>query len=244
MMRQAGGLLVLMLIVAGMVACQLDLMRASGQQTEGRAAPAEPQAEPGLVIVNDSDLPDTFPHGLYDVRLLARGGVPVLHWKMEKGALPPGIKLEDNGLLHGAAERTGEFQFTLSVTDSNKPQQAVQKAFVIRVRSALTLEWLTPAHVTGNRIEGNVKVSNTTPDDMDLTFIVMAVAENGRATAIGYQRFLLARGTVGKVLPFGETLPHGGYVVHVDAVGEVAARNMIYRERMQTPGTLQVAVGP
>jgi hypothetical protein len=130
------------------------------------------------------------------------------------------------------------------VTDSNKPQQAVQKAFVIRVRSALTLSWLTPAHVSGNRIDGSVQVSNTTPDDMDLTFIVMAVAENGRATAIGYQHFLLRRGTVGKALPFGETLPHGGYVVHVDAVGEVAARNLIYRERMQTPGALQVTVGP
>jgi len=39
-------------------------------------------------------------------------------------------------------------------------------------------------------------------------------------------------------LPFGETLPRGGYVVHVDAVGEVAQRNLdlLYRERMQTAG--------
>ena len=36
----------------------------------------------------------------------------------------------------------------------------------------------------------------------------------------------------------------GGYVVHVDAVGEVAAKNLIYRERMETPGPLQVTVGP
>jgi hypothetical protein len=79
---------------------------------------------------------------------------------------------------------------------------------------------------------------------MDLTFVVMAVAENGRATAIGYQHFMLERGTVGKMLPFGETLPHGGYVVHVDAVGEVASRNLIYRERLETAGALQVTVGP
>lgn len=237
-------LIVVALCAAGMAACQLDLARASEQQAAGQTAPPEPQGDRGLFIVNDSELPETYPHGLYEVRMLARGGVPVLHWKLEKGALPQGIKLEDNGLLHGAAERPGEFQFTVSVTDSNKPQQAVQKAFVIRVRSALTLSWLTPAHVSGNRIDGSVQVSNTTPDDMDLTFIVMAVAENGRATAIGYQHFLLRRGTVGKALPFGETLPHGGYVVHVDAVGEVAARNLIYRERMQTPGALQVTVGP
>lgn len=250
--RWSAGLIVLLVCTTGIGACQLDLVRASEQDSRDRTAPdptassqsAEAQGEAGLVIESQSDLPDTYPRGPYNIRLVARGGVPVLHWKVEKGALPPGIMLEDHGLLHGAAERAGEFQFTVSVTDSGKPQQAVQKAFVIRVRSALTLTWLTPAHVTGNRIEGNVQVSNTTPDDMDLTFVVLAVAVNGRATAIGYQHFLLQRGTVGMVLPFGETLPHGGYVIHVDAVGEVASRNLIYRQRLQTQGALQVTVGP
>ena len=232
----------LVVLVGATVTWQLGCSRASAQQPSPGLTAA--QGEPGLVIVNDSDLPDTYPRGRYDLRLQARGGVPVLHWKLEKGALPPGIKLEDDGWLHGEAERTGEFQFTASVTDSNKPQQAMQKAFVIRVRSALTLNWKAPAHVNGNRIDGSVEVSNTTPDDMDLTFVAMAVAENGRATAIGYQRFLLQHGTIAKVLPFGETLPHGGYVVHVDAVGEVASRNLIYRQRMETPAALQVTVGP
>jgi hypothetical protein len=108
----------------------------------------------------------------------------------------------------------------------------------------MVLSWKNPAHVNGNRIEGSAEISNTTPDDIDLTFIVLAVPENGRAVAIGYQHFLLRRGTVGQELLFGETLPRGGYVVHVDAVGEVPARNIIYRERMQTPSMLQVAVGP
>jgi hypothetical protein len=129
------------------------------------------------------------------------------------------------------------------VTDG-RPQQEVQKAFVLRVRSALTLNWKAPARVNSNRIEGSAEVSNTTPDDMDLTFIVLAVAENGRATAIGYQHFVLRRGTIAKELPFGETLPPGGYVVHVDAVGEVAAKKLIYRERMETPSALQVTAAP
>ena len=29
-------------------------------------------------------------------------------------ALPPGLKLEDDGQLHGSPERTGEFQFTVA----------------------------------------------------------------------------------------------------------------------------------
>jgi hypothetical protein len=163
---------------------------------------------------------------------------------VEKGALPPGLKLEDDGRLHGSPERTGEFQFTVSLIDGGQPRSAVQKAFVLQVRSALTLSWKSEAHVNGNRIEGSAAVSNTTADDIDLTFIVLAVPGNGRAVAIGYQHFVLRRGTIEKELPFGETLSRGGYVVHVDAVGEVAAKNVIYRERMQTPSMLQVTVGP
>jgi hypothetical protein len=81
-------------------------------------------------------------------------------------------------------------------------------------------------------------------DDMDLTFDVKAVAENGRATEIGYQHFPLKKGTIGMALPFGESLPFGGYVIHVNVVGEVAKRNAIYRQQMQTPAPLQVLVGP
>jgi hypothetical protein len=224
-----------------MAGCQIEVASAAGEQQPDAQAPAD---EPALVIQNDSNLPDTYPHAAYELRFRAHGGVPVLHWKLEKGALPPGIKLEDDGLLHGQAERAGEFQFTISVTDGGKPQQAVQKGFVLHVRSAFTLNWKTPAQVSGNRIDGSAVVSNSSPDDIDLTFVVLAVAGNGRATAIGYQHFLLQRGTIEKELPFGDTLPSGGYVVHVDAVGEVPPRNLIYRERLQTPAPLQITVGP
>jgi hypothetical protein len=241
--RVADGVVLLACAVA-MAACSPGLADAGEQQpeTQGGAQAAAP-SDSGLVIENDSELPDTYPHGSYELRFRAHGGVSVLHWRLQKGSLPPGMNLEDNGLLHGQAERPGEFQFTVSVTDAS-PQPGVQKGFVLRVRSALTLNWKAAARVNGNRIEGSVEVSNTTPDDMDLTFIVLAVAENGRATAVGYQHFVLRRGTIAKELPFGETLPPGGYVVHVDAVGEVEQKKAIYRERMQTASPLQVTVGP
>jgi len=198
----------------------------------------------GLVIW-PAELPTTYPQGPYLVNFQARGNyVPVLHWRVERGALPPGIKLDDSGVLRGEAERAGEFQFVVAVRDGGNPQQAVQRGFVIKVVEAITLKWKVPAHVTANRIDGSVEVSNTTVDDMDLTFDVKAVAEDGRATEIGYQRFPLKRGTIGMTLPFGETLPHGAYVVYVNVNGEVAKRNAIYKEQMQTPGPLQVVVGP
>jgi hypothetical protein len=231
-----------------MAACQFDMAKAAdtlgGAQADTQAASTPAQGETGLIIEGDRELPDAYAHRHYEFRFHARNGTSVLHWKVEKGALPPGVKLDETGLLLGEPERPGEFQFTVSVIDGGNTQSAVQKGFLLRVVSGLALNWKNPAHVSGNRIEGSAQVSNETPDDIDLTFVVMAVAGNGRATAIGYQHFVLKRGTVAMELPFGETLPRGGYVVHVDAVGEVAPRNLIYRERMQPPGPLQVAVGP
>jgi len=158
--------------------------------------------------------------------------------------LPSGITLDENGLLQGEAQRPGEFQFEVEVKDGGKPQQMVRKGFVIKVVEALTVAWKVPAHVNVNRIEGSVEVTNSTADDVDLTFDVKAVAEDGRATEIGYQHFPLKKGTIAMALPFGENLPHGAYVVYVNVNGEVAKRNAIYQQRMQTPVALQVVVGP
>ena len=236
---------VLVSAVVGCLCLGPSLLR-QGAAQEAQTTSRNTQVPDGdeLVIESESQLPNTFPHAPYEYRFRARGGVPTLHWRMERGPLPAGLKLEDDGLLHGQPDATGEFQFTVAVRDGSRPQQARQKAFVLRVRSGLTLNWKSVAHVSGNRIEGSVEVGNATPDNVDLTFIVLAVPGTGRAVAIGYQHFLLRRGETGKELPFGESLPHGGYVVHVDVVGEVVPKKLIYRERMQTPSMLQVTVGP
>jgi len=233
-------------LLAGVSAagCQLSLDAPTVKSARAQTSASQVQNEPDLLIQNESQLPDTYPHASYELRFRARGGVPPLHWRVEKGVLPPGLKLEEDGLLHGQPEHEGEFQFTIAIKDSGQPQLGVQKAFILRVRSAMSLNWKTPAHVNGSRIEGSAEVSNTTPDDIDLTFIVLAVPANGRAVAIGYQHFLLRRGTLAMELPFGESLPRGGYVVHVDAVGEVPAKNVIHRQRLETPSALQVTVGP
>lgn len=225
------------------------LVVAMGAAALGQAGAAAPDAASpnpgGGLIISSSELPVTYPHEPYFGGVMVVGNfVPPLHWRVLSGALPPGIKLEEKGQLSGAAERAGEFQFVMQGWDSDQPPKTVQKAFVIKVEEALTVEWKVPAHVTANRIDGSVVVTNATWNDMDLTFDVKAVAENGRATEIGYQHFPLKGHTIGMMLPFGETLPHGAYVIYVNVVGEVAKRNAIFRQQMKTPGALQVVVGP
>jgi putative Ig domain-containing protein len=206
--------------------------------------PAASAPEGGALVIDTTSIPSGYTRGTYTFTFRAHGGIPPLHWKVEKGELSPGLRLEDGGTLHGAPEKPGQYRFTVSVTDNGKPPQTVEREFVLNVLRALVLQWKIPPHVAGSRIEGSVQVSNETPDDFDFTFYVLAVAENGRATAIGYQRFPLKQGTTDFEIPFGENLPHGAYVVHADAVGEVAEKGHIYRDRLQTPGPLQVVAGP
>jgi hypothetical protein len=222
-------------------AAQAGAAQAGGAQTNAPDAQAA-QEQAGLVIENDSELPDAHPHDPYELRFRAHGNISTMHWRVRQGALPPGMKLEDDGRLHGKAEHAGEFQFAVSVTDSGRDRE-VQKGFALHITSALSLNWKAGAHVNGSRIEGSAEVTNTTGDPIDLTFVVYAVPPNGRAVAIGYQRFLLRRGEKAVELPFGESLPSGAYKVHVDAVGEVAPKKVIYREYLDTPGALQVTAG-
>jgi hypothetical protein len=244
MTKVRGWALVIIALLIGSQVIGIGLV-AKAQTSSAAADQAAPDDNKDGLVIGPAELPGTYPQGPYQFAFYARGNyVPVVHWRVESGALPPGITLDDNGVLRGAAKRAGEFQFVVSARDGGQPQQAVQKAFTIKVVDALTVTWKDPAHVTANRIDGSVEVTNTTADDIDLTFDVKAVAENGRATEIGYQRFPLKKGTVAMTLPFGETLPHGGYMVYVNVVGEIAKRNAIYREQMKTPTALQVVVGP
>src|ERR1700740_1532550 len=104
-------LLIALACVAGLVAFSVGIPRAAPR----------PQDEPPLLIQNDAELPNAYPRTPYEYRFHPRGGVPVLQWRVEKGALPPGMKLEDDGRLHGAPEHKGEFQFTVSVQDGSNP---------------------------------------------------------------------------------------------------------------------------
>jgi hypothetical protein len=201
-------------------------------------------ASPSSVAVETNPLPNAAPRHPYRFEFRARNGIPPFSWILLQGALPVGMKLGLDGVLTGSAIAAGVFHFTVQVTDTSRPSQIASRDVELKVVPPLLLEWKDYAKVSGDRIDGKVKVSNGTEDDFDLTFVVLAVAENGRATAIGYQRFSLAHGTTSFEIPFGETLPHGAYVVHVDTVAEVPEKDQIYRARLQTKEPLQVTVGP
>jgi hypothetical protein len=203
---------------------------------------AAAQASP-LAIVDDS-LPAMAVGVEFHALLHAQGGVPPYVWSVSGGELPEGVTLTRDGLLSGRPTKLGTFALTLKVEDSGNPAHSINKELQAVVTAALVLEWNEAPKVHDDRIDGSVRVSNGSKDDFDLTVVIVAVAENGRATAIGYEHFPLKAGAVDVKIPFGNTPGYGGYVVHADAIAEIPARNVILRQRLQTPQALQIVQGP
>lgn len=187
---------------------------------------------------------NTLPAGLagsnYQVRIPVTGGAQPYSWQLVDGKLPPGLKLSaTRGTIAGVPTSAGQFRFSLVATDAGIPAQRVARTFNITITAALTIEWKTGPAVHGQMLEGSVVVTNLAQQDVVLTVIVMGVNQIGRATALGYQEFSLQAGGE-QVIPFGSSPGPGLYVVHADAVAEVARTNIIYRARKQTPGKLEI----
>jgi hypothetical protein len=196
------------------------------------------------LVVRTATLPKAYLRQPYEVHLEARGGITPLRWEITEGAAPPGMVLARDGILSGAATETGEFRFTVTVTDGGRPAVERKQQLALTVVAPLMAQWGRYPKVTGRRLGGSILVSNQTEQDFDLTIIMMAVNETGRATAIGYQRIALKKGTASLEIPFGENLPQGSYELNVDAVAEVAATNSIYRARLVPKERFQMEEGP
>ena len=196
-----------------------------------------PAARAQLVVVTDT-LRQPVAHTPYTVQLVCQGGTPPYSWSIEKGKLPSGLQLDPKGgTLSGVPEAPAELTFTVRVTDSAEPPATASRELKVRAVPALQLEWQRQPVLENEGIYGQVQVGNPSKDAYDLTFIIVAVNEIGKAFALGYQHFTL-RPQATQTISFGASLPLGSYIVHADAVGEIAAKDIIRRARLQTPKPL------
>jgi hypothetical protein len=204
------------------------------------ATAAISQTDP--LSIRAKEIPEASLWGPYNFRLQAAGGIPHYHWRIASGSLPPDLQMNDAGEITGAPQESGQYEFEALLTDSNRPPQVLRKKFTLAIETPLAATWSARAKVSGNRIDGAIKVSNHTARDFDLTMVVLAVNDLGRATAIGYQHFPLKANTRDLEIPFGDTLSRGNYAVNVDVVGEEPVSNRIFRARLVTKQS--VSQGP
>jgi len=216
----------------------LALVLLGSSTAQQGAATGEP------IVLATAPLPKGFLRQPYHFKLEAQGGITPLRWEVTNGSPPEGIELAPDGTLSGTPLEVDSFHFVVTVTDSGRPVAQKKKEFSLEVVAPLVVEWSKKPKVTGHRLDAAIRVSNQTGEDFDFTVIALAVNENGRATAVGYQHFTLKKDTDEFEIPFGENLPQGSYDVNVDAVGEVEATNTIFRARLAPAGKLQVVQGP
>src|SRR5262249_10954620 len=158
-------------------------------------------------VLQTTALPKGFLRQPYRFKLEAQGGILPLQWEITAGAQPPGIDLSPDGVLSGAPTEVDSFHFVVTITDSGKPVRRNKREFTSGVVLALLVDWSKKPKVNGHRVDGAIEVSNQTEQDFDFTFIALAVDPTGRATAVGYQHFILKKETDEFEIPFGENLP-------------------------------------
>jgi hypothetical protein len=176
------------------------------------------------------------------LQVRASGGTGALKWEITHGTLPPGLRLDPvNGIIGGSPITAAENGITVEVSDSSEPPTKASRVFKVKSVRALEVDWKKAPALNATTISGSVKVSNNSSNVHDLTVIVVAVNEIGKAFALGYQHFNLPPKTKDQEIPFESQLPGGRYTVRVDGIGEVPAKNRIYRAAREA-GPIQVPV--
>lgn len=198
-------------------------LRASGQQ----------------FAITTSGLPNGVVGDRYEFELHSSNGLAPISWQVSDGQLPPGLRLDPkDGVVAGVPTQIGTYAFTVHASDQSN--SSVSRRYVINIGTrTLNIIWKDYPKVESTAINGGVEVSNPSNDTYDLTVVIVAVDEHQKAWALGYQHFNFPAGGRQQI-PFGSTLPDGSYVVHADAVGEIAAKDVIRRARINTPQALSI----
>lgn len=191
------------------------------------------QAPPFQIVT--SHLPVPRAGVLYRVELRAEGGTPPYRWTAQSG-LPVGLHLEEHtGILTGRLQSARPFSIVVTATDSS-PVPLYQTVRLATGEGApLELEWLEPPSVQDGHVMGSLEVRNGSREILSLTLIAVAVDQQGKAFALRYDHRLLHPGEGTPALAFDVALPAGTYRLRVDAAGEDAARDHIFRDHLDTP---------
>jgi hypothetical protein len=203
----------------------LAVMAASAQTTP------RPQAPARLTIV-PPERPVCREQQRCAIDLLANGGRTPYDWSLLQGKLPAGLSLDrTRGRISGTPTAPGQSTVTIMVRDA--VGQADRLRITITIQSLLDIVWQSAPVLDQTNISGSLRVTNYSGNEVMLTVVVVAVNEIGKAFTLGYQHFSLLPGAASPVIPFGMQLPPGRYRVRADAVGEVAAKNLIYRSALE-----------
>jgi len=99
----------------------------------GLGIPVPPPPPPARLTILAERLPVAVEGMAYTARLVARGGTRPYRWSRARGALPPGVRLDASGRIHGIPQEAGTFRAIVRVTDAHG--SSTTRRFVLRARA-------------------------------------------------------------------------------------------------------------
>ena len=113
--------------------------------------PGKPAQALGRLTINTGEgeaftLPEARVGTAYEFQFQPDGGLPPLKWSVVAGAIPPGLRLEENGKLRGSPDeaKAEAYAFVVEVADSAKTPQKASLPCLLMVNAA-PLRIVTPA---------------------------------------------------------------------------------------------------
>lgn len=93
-------------------------------------------SSPPPLSISTTSLPAATAGNAYSSPLSATGGKTPYSWTLASGSLPSGITVNPAGSLSGTTSQTGQFSFTVQVSDSSSPIQTATQPLVLTVNGS------------------------------------------------------------------------------------------------------------
>lgn len=121
-----------------------------------------PQNSPSSLVITQFPLAQGVPGLAYKQLLIVTGGKGPYTWSVISGSLPPGLTLATNGVLSGTPTKTGTFNFTTQVVDSQTPTAAMtSQGFTVTINPPLSLSSVPlPSGVVGGTYGQTILAAN------------------------------------------------------------------------------------
>ena len=152
-------------------------VKATDQNGSTASLPLSILINPALVIAPNTPPPGTVGN-LYADQFSATGGTAPLTFALANGsALPPGLKINNMGLISGIPTAAGTFPFTLTVTDAAGATKSINESILVNPAVAINPNVPPPATVgvpysdqlatTGGTAPVNFAITQTGPAGLD-----------------------------------------------------------------------------
>src|SRR5438067_7233886 len=135
-----------------------------------------------------SNLPLPEPGLEYKAELKVVGGKPPYSWAMLEQRLPAGLTFDSaRGIIFGIPQSETQFSVLVQVSDSSEPPLTSTRLLVANPGPLLAIRWTDRPHISVDHLAGAARVKNGSKDNVDLTGVVGAVNEVGKAVEVRYE---------------------------------------------------------